>query len=460
MITIAAAALFGLGGVRFLNPLPPLDDRAASTAAFDTDETTLGRALRPLADAHPGTAGIHALANAHGAFAARVLLARAAERSLDVQYYIWRNDTTGTRLFEALHSAAERGVRVRLLLDDNNTSGLDGVLAALDSHPNFDAAPEGELTFTDLDVLAVGPIVRDVSNDFDRYWSSDSSYPADRLLPAVDAAALDELRTSASLVERDPAAAAYVDAVRDSPFVTDLLEGRLAFEWAPARMISDDPAKGLGRAAPESLLPHKLQEALGELTETLDVVSPYFVPTASGVDAFTALADRGVRVRVLVNSLEATDVDAVHSGYAKRRKPLLEAGIRLYEMQLVPTGEGAGAGAGPFGSSASSLHAKTFTVDRARLFIGSFNFDPRSAALNTELGFVIESTVLAARLSAVFDDTIPEAAYEVHLSSSGALYWTEKRSGELVRHDTEPGTSLMQRAFVRFLSWLPIEWLL
>ena len=511
ILTIAAAAA-GLAAVRTMTSLPPLEGREHSSALTDTDDTLAGRAIAPLAAAHPGEAGIHALARAHDAFAARMLLAAAAERSLDAQYYIWRDDITGTLLFEALHEAADRGVRVRLLLDDNNTSGMDGVLAALDAHPNievrlfnpfvlrgarvlgyltdfsrlnrrmhnksftadnqativggrnvgdeyFDAAPEGELVFSDLDVIAVGPIVREVSSDFDRYWASGSAYPASRLLRPAAAGALEALRARASLTERGPAAAAYIRAVRDSPFVAELLEGRLPLVWAPTRMVSDDPAKGLGRAPPEGLITHELRRAVGEPESTLDLVSPYFVPTAAGVDGFTALAARGVRVRILVNSLEATDVDAVHSGYAKRREPLLEAGIALYEMRLLPP-DGEGGSAGLFGSSASSLHAKTFAVDGRRIFVGSFNFDPRSANLNTELGFVIQSPTLAARLSALFDDTVPGIAYEVHRSPTGELYWTAERDGDIVRYDIEPGTTFLQRAVVRALSWLPIESLL
>jgi putative cardiolipin synthase len=171
------------------------------------------------------------------------------------------------------------------------------------------------------------------------------------------------------------------------------------------------------------------------------------------------LARSGVDVALLVNSLAATDVDAVHSGYARRRKPLLEAGIKLYEMRLVSELE-SHRRAGTFGSSRSSLHAKTFAVDRRRLFVGSFNFDPRSANLNTELGFVIESSTLAGTLADAFERGIPASAYEAHLDSNGELFWTETVAGETVRHDTEPETTAWRRALVYLLSILPIESLL
>ena len=160
---------------------------------------------------------------------------------------------------------------------------------------------------------------------------------------------------AASVVERDPRATAYMNAIRDSRVVAEVIAGTLEFEWARTRMVSDDPAKGLGAAARETLLTEQLREIIGDPLRELELVSPYFVPTAAGVEAFARMAQRGVRIRVLVNSLAATDVDAVHSGYAKRRKALLEGGIELYEMRLVPPGEDADRRAGPFGSSGAQL---------------------------------------------------------------------------------------------------------
>src|SRR5690606_31436141 len=182
--------------------------------------------------------------------------------------------------------------------------------------------------------------------------------------------------------------------------------------------------------------------------------------TAAGVKAFADIAQQGVSVRILTNALEATDVALVHSGYAKRRKDLLKAGIQLYELRreaATPISEDKHK---IFGSSGSSLHAKTFSVDRSHFFVGSFNFDPRSADLNTEMGFVIDSPVLAQQIESQFNDRIPRYAYEVRLADNGRLYWLERRDGETLRHDTEPGTTIWQRAGVYLMSLLPIEWLL
>lgn len=493
--------------------LPPLDGRLDSKALQPAESaaTPLGRALAPEIEAHPGLSGIFPLADAQDAFAARVLLARAAERTLDVQYYIWRGDMTGTLLFEALHEAADRGVRVRLLLDDNNTSGLDPTLRALDAHPlievrlfnpflvrsprvfgflsdfsrlnrrmhnksftadsqativggrnigdEYFGAGDGVL-FADLDVIAVGPVVTEVSSDFDRYWASESSYPVGLLLPAADPEQLTRLATSASLVERSPAAASYVQAIRESNFIGQMLEGSLTFQWSPTRLVSDDPAKGLGRAEPEALLPFQLHEIIGVPRSDVELVSPYFVPTQAGVEAFVALAQMGVKVRILTNSLDATDVAAVHSGYAKHRRALLEAGIELYEMRRLNPEMDKRKRTGPFGSSGSSLHAKTFAVDRQRVFVGSFNFDPRSVNLNTELGLIIDNPVLAGQIDDMFNSDIARTAYEVRLTDDGTLYWIEQVGGQDVYHAREPGTTVWQRLGVSVLALLPIDWLL
>ena len=188
--------------------------------------------------------------------------------------------------------------------------------------------------------------------------------------------------------------------------------------------------------------------------------SPYLVPTAAEFDEFVALAERGVKVKVLTNSLQATDVPIVHAGYVKRRKPLLEAGVTLYELRRLSPDTAPRRGAGPLGSSGSSLHAKAFSVDNSRVFIGSFNFDPRSSTLNTEMGFVIDSPALAHRMEVALSGRFLASAYEVRLSDAGKLYWIERREGESVRHDTEPGTSFWQRLEVWLMSMLPIDWLL
>ncbi|MBP6019138.1 MAG: phospholipase D family protein [Burkholderiaceae bacterium] len=505
--------LAALGLLVACSPLPPLKDRSQSTTlpTQQTRMTPLGKAVAAQVSMHPGKTGIYMLDDPYDAFAARAVLAQMAEQSLDVQYYIWRKDLTGTLLFQALHAAADRGVRVRLLLDDNNTSGLDTVLAALDAHPNIEVrlfnpfvmrnqrwltyltdfsrvnrrmhnksftadnqatiiggrnigdeyfgATQG-VQFADLDVLALGPVVDEISKDFDRYWASNSSYPAQLLLPAADTYTVETLGTDAAVIEQNPAAAAYTNALRRSSLVRQLMDASLPLVWASAQLVSDDPAKGLGKAGPKGLLTDEFARIIGKPRSSVSLISPYFVPTAAGVNAFSAMSKNGVEIQVLTNSLEATDVAAVHAGYAKRRKALLQAGIKLYETRRMAPVSKKGWMASRFGSSASSLHAKTFSVDSSRVFIGSFNFDPRSVKLNTESGLIIESATIADQIDAAFKISIPANTYEVRLSDSGQLYWLEQLDGKTIRYDTEPGTSFLQRAVIEVIAILPIEWLL
>jgi putative cardiolipin synthase len=275
----------------------------------------------------------------------------------------------------------------------------------------------------------------------------------------VNQAAIAELAAAASRVEEDPAAVAYIQAIAGSQYVRQALARELPFEWATVRMVSDDPAKGLGRARDDELLWTRLRQVLEAPRRELELVSPYFVPGKEGVEYFSALARQGVKVTILTNSLAATDVAAVHAGYAKRRKPLLEAGVVIFEME--PEFSPAPTKAhGPLGSSSASLHAKTFSIDRSRAFVGSFNFDPRSQRLNTELGFVIDSPTMAQAIADAFGTAIPARAYRVRLSDAGALQWVEQRPGQENVYDQEPGSGFWLRAFVRVLSVLPIEWLL
>ena len=494
--------------------LPPMPERAASRAldAAEAVHTRLGQAVAPQLQAHPGKSGVHTLPNPLEAFAARMLLAHTAERTLDVQYYIWRGDQTGTLLLQALVAAADRGVRVRLLLDDGGTAGLDRELAALAQHPGIEVRlfnpfvlrwpkPIGYVTdfaranrrmhnksftadnqatiiggrnvgdeyfgatdgvlFSDLDVLAIGPVVPDVSKDFDRYWASPSSWPAQAIVPAVTSAELAELRADAIRIEASDAAHAYTQAVRQTPFIAHLLDQKLALEWSHVQIVSDDPAKGLAKAKRSGLLVDQLHRVLGTPQRSVSLVSPYFVPTASGTEALARLSQSGVAVRVMTNAYEATDVPLVHAGYAKHRKELLQSGVALYEMQrLAPPNREQRPRLNPLGSSGSSLHAKTFAVDGERAFVGSFNFDPRSALLNTELGFVIDSPMLAGQIEKAFNTEVPQRSYTLKLSQAGDIEWHTTGTTPPAVLTTEPGSSWWSRAGMVFFSWLPIDWLL
>ena len=509
MVRIGLVALaIGLAGCA---PLPTLDasNRSASYALSDTADTPLGRAIAPQAASHPGLTGIEPIGDGRVALALRLTLLRHAARSIDIQTFIWHADNAGTLLYEEVLRAAERGVRVRLLLDDVNAKGLDPIFALLDAQPNLELrlynpftmrgsrglgflgdferlnrrmhnksftvdnqativggrniADEyfetGEgLSFADFDVLAVGAAVQGVSAQFDLYWNSGSAYPARLVIEREPKPSRAEFAERARAVAATPIARAYEEAMRRAPQIQALLAGEMKPEWTTARVVHDDPGKTVAASRDErelQLLP-KLIEAFGPPDREFDLVSPYFVPGEGGTAALVALARRGVRVRILTNSLAGTDEVSVHSGYARRRKDLLRAGVELYEIKpsaapILQRGEEVGK------HSTAGLHAKTFAVDRRKIFVGSFNFDPRSAKLNTEMGLVIDSVPLARRLAAMLDGASPALAYRVTLDADDSLVWHDGL-GNTLRE--EPETSWGRRLKVRVFSWLPIEWLL
>jgi putative cardiolipin synthase len=495
--------------------LPPLTGRTETRVLVDTEGTTLGRAQADAKQVPAGKSGIHPLVQGLDAFAARAVLARLAERSLDVQYYIWRDDTTGVLLLEALHEAAERGVRVRLLLDDVGTQGLDPALAALDAHPNIEVrlfnpfasrrwrgvsfltdferlnrrmhnksltadgqasilggrnigdeyfeAGDGAL-FADLDVLAFGPVVREIGAAFDLYWNSASAYPVASLLPKATDAAAQALKARFAQVRATPEARTYLDALQRADLFNALRSRSLPVEWAKATLVYDEPVKALGKAEASELLLSRMVQTLGTAQREIDIISPYFVPGAQGTELLAQHPQRGVKLRILTNSLAASDVAAVHSGYARRREALLAAGVKLYEMkpdasQAKQRRKNEGA-PGSSGSSGVSLHAKTFSMDRERVFVGSFNLDLRSVALNTEMGVVLESPALARALSEGLDAQLGALAYAVVLTPEGRVQWIERTPQGELRYDTEPKTGWFKRFGVGVLSVLPIEWLL
>ena len=519
----AARVLFATASLVLLAAcatLPPRGEPPTSNAFTDTAQSRIGRAATRLAAPHAGLTGARALIDAREAFVARALLAQGAEHSIDVQTYIWHADTSGSLLAQALWEAAERGVRVRVLLDDANTTGMDETIAALDAHPSIEVrlfnpfanrtwrladfatdfgrvnrrmhnksftvdnqatvvggrnigdeylGAETSVAFTDLDVLAIGPVVQQVSSEFDRYWNSAPAWPAATLLAPPAASALEDTRRFWAAHHGSPKAMAYLEAVRRQPLLASMTAGTLEFDWVPARVISDAPEKVLLPVHRRDVhLAPRLHEAFGQAERELVLVSPYFVPGEEATASLVAMAARGVRVTVLTNSLAATDVTAVYAGYQRYRRELLRGGVHLYELKpaaIPPRSREddderrGGMGGSQGGSSSASLHAKTFAVDRARIFIGSFNLDPRSVALNTEMGVVLESAAFARQLSDVARDVFPRDAYELRLEGENVVWIEHTPAGE-VRHATTPGVGLLRNLWVGFLSLLPIESLL
>lgn len=474
--------------------------------------TRLTQAISPLVKRHPELSGIHSLADGLDAFAARYLLTAMAESTLDIQYYIWQNDMSGRLLFSALFDAADRGVRVRLLLDDNNTMGLDRTLARLSCHPNIEVrlfnpfsfrtlralgylsdfarlnrrmhnksftvdkqativggrnvgdeyfGAGEEPLFSDLDVLAIGPVVEEVTKDFERYWHSRAVKPFEAVVETDAEADREEVSLPAEW-RNDSQVKRYLARIEAASFSTQLENGDLPLTWAKTRLLSDDPRKGLGKAKTSTLLPQRMLEVIGRPEVQFDIISAYFVPTRAGVAQLLSLVRKGVKIAILTNSLAANDVSIVHAGYAKWRKKLLRHGISLYELKPHNDSREVPHDRGLTGNSGSSLHAKTFSVDNQKVFIGSFNFDPRSAMLNTEMGFVIESESLATTIHQRFVDSLYDHAWTLRLDKWGRVNWVEyPGEGEKERvHKHEPRTRFMQRLLVRLVWRLPIEWLL
>lgn len=492
--------------------LPPLSGRTPSYAADDTASTRLGSAFRESEQAHTGEDAFALLPNAVDALVARVVLAESADRTLDLQYYIWHDDLTGRELGAAVLRAADRGVRVRILLDDLGTNADDRLLLALDSHPNVQIRlfnPVADRTFKklsalfhfarinrrmhnkamiadnqaailggrnigdeyfgasttvafgDLDVLVHGPVVHDVSDSFDAFWNSDSAYPIATLIGhKADPDALPAVRKKLDEYLKSEQNSDYIEHAKDriGPY---LANGATGYSWGHAALLHDDPAKvEQSRTETDTHLMTQFRALMLQPRHDMLVVSPYFIPGQEGVAWLSKLSHDGVSVKVLTNSLASTDVAAVHAGYRRYREALISAGVHLYELR--PNPDEGPTKKSTFGSSRASLHAKTYVFDRQMIFIGSMNLDARSMDLNTEIGLLCESPDIAAEVADGIGSQLDRLAWRVELrpSANGTLHpvWLQTAAdGTVMQYDSEPEASSMRRLQVWFLGLLPIE---
>lgn len=472
--------------------------RSESTFIPDTADTYLGRTIGPdVATMPPDQSGFLPLRDGIDALAARLLLAQQAEMSIDLQYYLIKNDLVGRALIRSLLRAADRGVRVRLLLDDMFTSGYDVGLAALHSHPNFEvriynpfkrgavgrtlgaAAEFGRINrrmhnksftvdnhitivggrniadeyfgaredskFSDLDVAAIGPVVQEISDMFDTYWNHETALPAPAFVKELEhpELALNDLRQRLEDSHREIETSRYAAAVKSKILDYDTTDNAI-FRWAPYQLVVDSPDKGVkSRAKDADLITAPLVEALRAAQKEVIIVSAYFVPLDSGVRFLTELEGRGVEVTVVTNSLAANNQFTVHGGYAPSRKPLLEAGVEIYEVRADADVQGAQFVAAS--SARATLHTKAFVVDDESVFVGSFNFDPRSATINTEMGVVIRDPGMARDFTETFGGLLRTQTYEVFLNKEGKLRWRGYEIDEEVIYDKEPDTTRGQR---------------
>ena len=478
--------------------------RVESSAIETHDSTPLGQEIAQLAAQHPGQSGYRLIPRGRQAFTARVAAAELAQRTIDVQYFLWETDATGRLLAEYLLRAADRGVRVRILLDDVNLKDRDRSLAAFDAHPNieirlfnpfatrtshlagfitdfdrvnhrmhnklvvmdnamaivggrnmadgyFEVDPKSN--FRDLDVVAAGPIVRDLSKVFDRFWNGPWAVPIGALRETASSASdlgfyRQRMREYMATKDNYPHPLEQ-DVGKVTAEISTLLK---EFHWAPGRVLFDDPASIDDvrlRTMSKSIF-----QRLDELQNELLIESAYFIPLARGVDKIRELRTKGVRIRVLTNSLASNDVLAAFAGYSEQRVNLLEAGVELHELRPEP---------GPvrkrlFGlGGRSGLHTKAIVFDHKAVFVGSFNLDARSAMINTEAGLYIESPELAQEVAAFMKEGVdPDNAFRVQLDADGKIVWTNHDDGVPMRYDIEPMSTLTQRMQAAFIRMLPI----
>ncbi|KUY53265.1 phospholipase D family protein [Burkholderia sp. RF2-non_BP3] len=514
---LAVCALLSLVAACATHPPATTLDRPVSHALPTDTATPLRTALAAPEAAHPGQSGFRLLPDGAIALQMRIALARAATKTLDMQYYIATEDTTGKLLLGAALYAADRGVRVRMLVDDLNFRDIDRVMAGLNTHPKieirvfnpfgasrygmvertansltrldsftrrmhnkamiadnqiaivggrnlgdeyFSASPT--LQFRDLDVLAAGPVTNDISTSFDDYWASASSYPL-RVLnhQKFDPKDLDAMRDELRDHWRKNADPYNAKPLNATPLAQQIARDELELVWAPAEFKVDAPDKVMRPTGAYVSPPmQRLVELTHDAQQEFLAFSPYFVPHDAGVKILGDTAARGVRVAILTNSLAATDAVAVQAGYAPYRVPLLQHGVELYEFKARPNPPRAGL----FGSrSRASLHAKAYVIDRKVLVIGSLNLDPRSAYLNTELALVIHSPKIAQQAAAIFARvTQPDESYRVSLATPAGggtpeLEWTGTDNGEPATYHVDPHAGLMRNLMTGLFMLLPVE---
>ncbi len=506
---VAALTLFALVGC---GTLPAIDrDAIASEAIPLSIKTTLGR-IAQTSMPSPELSGFRLMPLGLFSLDTRVQLARRAEVSLDVQYYHFENDETGRWLLRALRDAAERGVRVRLLIDDLYTGGQDDYWRAFAAHKNVQVRlfnpfccargrgqnarfvasanewsrvnhrmhnklfiADGAMAviggrnvaneyflrsstenFVDVDAFAVGWVVPPLQFHFDRYWNSAAVYPLEAiaktdLSPAELRARFEQWTGPAQTPP--PQELPPNDVLGYGPISDDLDGGRLGLIWGQAFVFADHPDKpfdgSVGGEPLDTSVTYNLFEVIRAAKKEVVMVSPYFVPGELSLQMLRDLRGKGVAVTVMTNSLASTDEPIVHIGYAAHREELLRLGVELYEL----SSSRVKVNQRPFlfGKSLGRLHAKLAVIDRTGLFIGSMNLDPRSASINTELGAVVISPPLAKELLRVIDIDRLQSAYRVRLRGTGSgLEWVSNDGDKETILTEEPDST----PWLRIKSWL------
>jgi cardiolipin synthase C len=495
----------------------PLDyPRPASSALLMPEKTDMGKRIQAVAAKHQGKSGFYLLPTGEDAFLARILTIDQAERTLDLQYYIFEDDLTGKFLMDRLLAATERGVRVRLLLDGWTNAGKTGwALALVETNPNIEVRvfnPFGGLRsvifsrvfqalfvdkrlrarmhnkifiadnslaivggrnvgdayfgarsgfmFGDLDIMAVGPITREISAGFDDYWNCPLAIPIQALVKRQPSAAeAEEFRRFLAENRKSMQNSAYAQKLKDAKLMKRVEAGYVPYVWANGEALTDDPLKVVRPDPGNSKTGQKLKTIMEQARSELLIISPYFIPGKGGVEFFKQLRERGVTVKILTNSLASTDMPIAEGGYAHYRKALLGAGVDLYELKPNPDQYRFWERTGLGSSSRGTLHAKTVIIDRQVVFVGSFNLDPRSERLNTEDGIVVRSAEIGAQATHLFDQgTSPINSYRLAIRDESpvseewhGLVWITEENGREVHYYHDPMTNIGYRFEARFL---------
>ncbi len=469
-----------------------------------SDTTRMGQFYARWLQQHGENSGFVGLSSGNDALGARLRLIESAEQTIDAQYFLLKPDEAGGLFVGKLLRAADRGVRVRLLIDDIFTPVKDSALALFNDHPNVEVrifnplARQGfkyvnllwdfsranrrmhnksftvdgsvsivggrniadeyfeikkDVEFNDFELLTLGPVVAEISTAFDLFWNSELAVPMEAFEADFDPAELTQWRSKMDAVVAGARESAYRRAI-DTPLLRDITEGRVEPIAAPAYVVTDEPEKLVQKvgAREHQSLAEELSRQFDRAQREVIIISPYFVPGKEGVAAIEQWLQRGVRVVIVTNSLASTNHVPVHSGYARYRKPLLQAGAQLFELKsdAVLTSNAQGHAPG-----SRTLHTKAVVIDRKLLFIGSLNFDPRSIDINTEMGVFIAAPEAADTLASSVMRELVDMAYVVQLDSNGNLAWYYRRDGQQV--DQEPDTGWWRRFSAGFYGVLPIE---
>ncbi|HXI49079.1 MAG TPA: phospholipase D family protein [Steroidobacteraceae bacterium] len=488
---LLAAAVLVISGCA---GLPRHVQKTPSVAFQESGTTTLGRIVVG-DEVGKNLSGIRLLSSGDEAFASLIALADHAERTLDIQYYIIHEDESSRILLHHVRLAADRGVRVRVLVDDLNTVGEDRRFMHLSSHANVEVRVFNPFTaarlwtwtrflasasnirrinhrmhnklfvadnalaitggrnigdayftldphsnFVDLDVVAAGPIVPALSASFDAFWNSKYAIPIGSV-----ASAMSPEDASAPLVEPD-------FSVNARWLEHDLDARNVQLIWVPATVLADGPAKIASETSPEEevTIANDITALMKTAKQELIIISPYFIPGKQGVALIGDLVARGVRVRILTNSLASTDSPLVDIGYARYRAALLKLDVDLREMR--PKLGQRHARFHPFRSSNASLHAKALVIDQKIVFVGSLNMDQRSARTNSELGLVISSAEIARQITSLLDDLSSDSSYKLQLDANNHVEWVSGEPGMQKIWHTDPETSRTERVWLKLLS--------